>query len=146
MTMLDPQADIDAVLAEAESLAHEAAGHLDTQGDVGESYEEDAATAQLDRAVAGEAGKEPLKRILAIRVPVIVRLAKRNMRLSEVLHLSAGSIVEFDRPFDAELDLMVNNQVIGTGQAVKAGEKFGLRIVNIRTVREKINALAEQDG
>lgn len=143
--MLDPQADIDAVLAEAESLAHEAAGHLDTQVEVGESYDDDAATAQLDRAVAAEAEDEPLKRILAIRVPVIVRLAKRNMRLSEVLHLSAGSIVEFDRPFDAELDLMVNNQVIGTGQAVKAGEKFGLRILNIRPVREKINALAEQD-
>jgi len=144
--MLDPQADIDAVLAEAESLAHEAAGHLDTQVDVGESYDEDVATARLDRAVAADAGGEPLKRILAIEVPVIVRLAKRNMRLSEVLHLSAGSIVEFDRSFDAELDLMVNNQVIGTGQAVKAGEKFGLRILNIGTIREKINALADQDG
>lgn len=144
--MLDPQADIDAVLAEAESLAHEAAGHLHTEGEVGESYGEDAAAARLDRAVAAEAGGEPLKRILAIKVPVIVRLAKRNMGLSEVLHLSVGSIVEFDKPFDAELDLMVNNEIIGTGQAVKAGEKFGLRIMNIVTIREKISALAEQDG
>ncbi len=144
--MLDPQADIDAVLAEAESLAQQAAGHLDTEAEVDASYDENAATAHLDRAVAAEDGGEPLKRILAIRVPVIVRLAKRNMRLSDVLRLSVGSIVEFDRPFDAELDLMVNNQVIGAGQAVKAGEKFGLRILNIRTVREKISALAEQDG
>ena len=144
--MLDPQADIDAVLAEAESLAHEAAGQLDTEGEVGESYDEDAAAARLDRAVAAGAGAEPLKRILALEVPVIVRLAKRKMGLFEVLHLSVGSIVEFDRPFDAELDLMVNNEIIGTGQAVKAGEKFGLRILNIGTIREKITALAEHDG
>jgi flagellar motor switch protein FliN/FliY len=146
MTMLDPQADIDAVLAEAESLAHEAAGHLDTEAVLSEADDEDAAAAQLDRAIAAEAEGEPLKRILVIEVPVIVRLAKRKMRLSEVLRLSAGSIVEFDKPFDAELDLMVNNKVIGTGQAVKAGEKFGLRILNIRTIREKISALADQDG
>ena len=143
--MLDPQADIDAVLAEAESLAHEAAGHLDTEAEAVESYDEDAAS-QLDRVVAAEAEGEPLKRILAIEVPVIVRLARRNMRLSEVLRLTAGSIVEFEKPFDAELDLLVNDQVIGTGQAVKAGEKFGLRILHIRTIREKINALADQDG
>ena len=145
MAMLDPQADIDAVLAEAESLAQEAAGQLHTEGEVGESYDEDAAAARLDRAVTAEAGGEPLKRILALEVPVIVRLAKRKMGLSEVLHLSVGSIVEFDKPFDAELDLMVNNEIIGTGQAVKAGEKFGLRILNIGTIREKINALAEHD-
>jgi len=143
--MLDAQADIDAVLAEAESLAREAAGQLDTEGEVGESHDEDAAAAQLDRAVAAEARGEPLRRILAIQVPVIVRLAKRNMGLSEVLRLSVGSIVEFDKPFDAELDLMVNNEIIGAGQAVKAGEKFGLRIFNIGTIREKINALADRD-
>ena len=143
VAMADPQADIDAVLAEAEALAHEAAGQLDADGKVGESYDEDAIAAQLDRAVAAQSSGEPLKRILKIRVPVIVRLAKRYLKLSEVLNLSAGSIVEFDKPFDAELDLMVNNEVIGSGHAVKTGEKFGLRIVSIGTIRDKINALAD---
>jgi len=142
--MADPQADIDAVLAEAEALAQEAAGQLHSDGGPGESYDEDVAAARLDWAVSDEAADGPLRRILTIEVPVIVRLAKRKMGLAEVLNLSVGSIVEFDKPFDAELDLMVNNETIGTGQAVKAGEKFGLRILNIRSIREKINALADR--
>jgi flagellar motor switch protein FliN/FliY len=66
------------------------------------------------------------------------------MRLSDILGLSIGSIIEFDNCFDAELELVVNNECIGLGQAVKVGEKFGLRVTGIGTMHEKIGALAGQ--
>jgi flagellar motor switch protein FliN/FliY len=135
--MAEPQIDIDTVLAEAEALAREANDRVGAAPAAPPAEAED-----LDQAVARQAGK-PLDRVLKLEVPVIVRLAQRAMRLSDILGLSIGSIIEFDNPFDAELELVVNNECIGRGQAVKVGEKFGLRVTGIGTLREKIGALAK---
>ena len=80
-------------------------------------------------------------RILRLSVPVIVRLAERTMPMSEILGITTGSIIEFEKPADSELDLMINNKCIGIGQAVKVGENFGLRVTAIGTVRERIQAM-----
>jgi len=57
-------------------------------------------------------------------LPVIVKLAERKMPLSNIVGLAAGAILEFDKPSDSPLDLMINNKSIGLGQAVKVGENF----------------------
>jgi len=80
-------------------------------------------------------------RILRLAVPVIVRLAQRTMPMSEILGITTGSIIEFEKPADSELDLMINNKCIGSGQAVKVGENFGLRVTSIGTVRQRIQAM-----
>lgn len=91
---------------------------------------------------AGQAfSQEDLTRILSIEVPIIVQLSQRTMPLSEILNLTTGSIIEFDKPADSELELRVNNKCVGSGQAVKVGENFGLRVVRIGTLRERIQAL-----
>lgn len=153
--MADFQTDIDAVLAEAEALATEAGGtdtsvvdqppdrqHTDTTHHT--AY--DTATDTAYRPAAPDAQQQPqgpLDRVLKLKVPVIVRLAERKMRLSEILGISAGAIIEFETAFDAALDLLVNNKQVGQGQAVKVGEKFGLRVLTIGSVRDKVDALAE---
>ncbi len=83
-----------------------------------------------------------LRRILDLVVPVIVRLAEQDMPVKKVLDLKLGSILEFDKPFEAELDLIVANHRIGKGQAVKVGENFGLRATRIGKIQETIRALA----
>ena len=49
--------------------------------------------------------------------------------------------MEFDRGVNEELDLMVNNRKIGTGQAVKIGEHFGLRVAFIGDAKQRIASL-----
>ncbi len=78
------------------------------------------------------ASPEQLRRIEPISVPVVVQLAERTMRLEKVLDISVGTIIEFEKLADSELDLLVNNKPIGTGNAVKCGENFGLRIIHIQ--------------
>ncbi|MBL8760152.1 MAG: FliM/FliN family flagellar motor switch protein [Phycisphaerae bacterium] len=80
--------------------------------------------------------------ILKLEVPIVVRIGERDMRLHEVLALAAGAIVEIPKLADAELDLMVNNQVIGNGTAVKVGEKFGILVTFVGTQAERARALA----
>jgi flagellar motor switch protein FliN len=86
-----------------------------------------------------------LSAVLRLEVPVIVRLGERSMGLSEVLVLAPGAIIELPKNVNAELDLLVNNKQVGTGVAVKVGENFGIRISYIGDVRERIEAMREDD-
>ena len=154
--MADSQTDIDAVLAEAEALATEAAGADTSVADQPPDRQHTTHHTAYDTAIdtadtayrpaapdAQQQPQGPLDRVLKLKVPVIVRLAERKMRLSEILAVSAGAIIEFEKPFDATLDLLVNNKQVGQGQAVKSGENFGLRILTIGSLHDKVDALAE---
>lgn len=85
--------------------------------------------------------QDHLERILRLEVPVIVQLAERRMPLREIMGLTTGAIIEFEKPSDADLELMINNKRIGHGQPVKVGENFGLRVSRIESVRDRIKAL-----
>jgi flagellar motor switch protein FliN len=82
-----------------------------------------------------------LQRILAIKVPLIVKIAEKRMRIGEILKLSLGSVVQFEKDAYQHVDLMVNNSTIGLGQPVKVGEKFGLKITQIGDISEMIRSL-----
>lgn len=84
-----------------------------------------------------------LARIMNLSVPVIVRLAQRRLDLQEVMRLGNGSILEFFKSFDEPLELLVNNKLIGMGEAVKVGENFGLRITQIGDVKAVIKSMGE---
>ena len=82
-----------------------------------------------------------LDRILRLKVPLIVRLAERKMHCSEVLRLGSGAIIEFSKSSEQPLELLVNNIVIGLGEAVKVGENFGLRIRQVGDTKQIVEAL-----
>jgi flagellar motor switch protein FliN len=82
-----------------------------------------------------------VQRILKLRVPVIVKLAERKMSTAEVLRLGLGAIIEFSKPSNDPLDMMINNSLIGRGEAVKVGENFGLRIQAIGTPQQLVSAM-----
>ncbi len=82
-----------------------------------------------------------LEAILKLEVPIIVRLGERTMSISEVMALLPGSIIELRKSSESELDLMVNNKVIGCGGAMKVGENFGIRINYIGNLTDRIMAM-----
>ena len=63
------------------------------------------------------------------------------MPLRDIIDLMPGTIIEFPKHSDEELELVVNNKAIGTGNAVKIGENFGIRIPYIGDLQERIAAL-----
>lgn len=82
-----------------------------------------------------------LDRVLAIELPMVVLLARKRMRLEEILKLVPGAVLEFDKPVTDPLDLLVNEQVIARGDTVKVGEKFGLQIREVASPKETIRAM-----
>jgi len=75
--------------------------------------------------------------LLRIEVPVVVTLASKKQPVSQIISLGPGSIISFDKPCDQLLDLEVGGQQIAAGEAVKIGDKFGLRINSITMPDER---------
>jgi flagellar motor switch protein FliN/FliY len=69
--------------------------------------------------------------LLKIRVPVRVTLAAQRKSIQEIIELGPGSIVRFEKTCEEPLELTVGDRQIATGEVVKVGDKFGLRIGGI---------------
>jgi flagellar motor switch protein FliN len=69
--------------------------------------------------------------LLRVRVPVVVTLAEKKQTLGRILEMGPGQIIQFDKSCEETLDLEASNCKIASGEAVKVGDKFGLRITSI---------------
>lgn len=98
-----------------------------------------AATAVLDDETRERL--EKLQRLMKIKIPLIVCLAEKHMSLEGILNLAEGSLIQFEKTAESMLELMVNNRVIGYGEAVKIGENFGLQVKQICDPRQTIEHL-----
>ena len=85
-----------------------------------------------------------IQTILKLKVPLLVTVGERFLPVDDVLALGPGAIIEMERSADSDLILMVNNKTIGTGEAVKVGENFGVRINQIDSAKERITAMANE--
>lgn len=102
---------------------------------------ETIANAKSAESLAELSRDDEITRILGLSVPVSVILAGRDMTVLSILNLKCGSILEFEKSCEDELELNVADRTIGHGQAVKVGENFGLRVTDIGTIRERIDAM-----
>ena len=69
--------------------------------------------------------------LLKIQVPVSVELASKKETLQEVIGLAPGSIIKFDKGCEEMLRLLVGENAVAVGEAVKVGEKFGFRVTSM---------------
>jgi flagellar motor switch protein FliN len=79
--------------------------------------------------------------LLRIQVPVVVTLAQKRQPLGRVIELGPGSIIHFDKSCEEMLDLEVGGLPVAHGEAVKVGDKFGLRITSIILPGERFQPL-----
>jgi flagellar motor switch/type III secretory pathway protein FliN len=75
--------------------------------------------------------------LLRIEVPVIVTLAENRLPLHRIIDLGPGSMIQFDKSCEDMLALSVGDRRVAEGEAVKVGDKFGLRITSIVLPEER---------
>ncbi len=78
-----------------------------------------------------------IRSMLQISVPVAVELATTKQPVSRILSLGPGSIIQFDRNCDQPLTLRIGNQAMAQGEAVKVGDKFGIKIISMALPHER---------
>jgi len=92
-------------------------------------------TSAAATALASPLGIEALpgyaKSLLRIKVPVIVTLAAKKQPVGRIVELGPGSIIQFDKSCEEMLQMHVNDHVIAEGEAVKVGDKFGIRLTSL---------------
>ncbi len=84
--------------------------------------------------------------LLRIRVPVVVTLAENRQPLRRILELGPGSIIQFDKSCEETLSLSVGQHVVAQGEAVKVGDKFGLRITSMILPDERFQQVRPPAG
>ena len=81
-------------------------------------------------------------RMLAeIPLRVSVEVGSTALRLSELMDLSEGSVVELDRQAHELLDIMVNGTLVAKGEVVTVNGRFGIRVVDVVATEARLAGL-----
>lgn len=84
---------------------------------------------------------EFLQRILELPLTLTVVLSEKTLRVEDVVGIKQGDVIEFDRAVNTPLTVEVHGQAIARGNAVKLGEKFGLKLTAIVPPEQAVQAM-----
>ena len=84
-------------------------------------------------------GDQPVGFDVSMQVPLqlTAELGARRMALADILKIGTGSIVELDRSTSDPVDVLAAGTLIGRGEIVAIGDRFGVRVTELagRTTR-----------
>jgi flagellar motor switch protein FliN/FliY len=69
--------------------------------------------------------------LMNVSLAVTAELGRCTMRVSDVLKIGRGSIVELDRLAGAPIDVLVNARLIARGEVVAIDDRFGVRVTEV---------------
>ncbi len=101
---------------------------------------EDLLQSLADQA-RGSAGERNIDMVLDIPLEVSVELGRNKMPISDLLRLGQGSVVELNKLAGEPLDVLVNGRLVARGEVVVMHDKFGVRLTDIISPRERIEQL-----
>ena len=76
-----------------------------------------------------------------VPLQVTVELGRTKKSIREILEFSTGSIIELDKLAGEPVDIHVNGQLTAKGEVVVIDENFGVRITEIVSPLERVQAL-----
>jgi len=83
--------------------------------------------------------------LLRIQIPVVVTLAQKRQALNRITELGPGAIIQFEKSCEETLELDVGGHAVAVGDAVKVGDKFGLRITSMILPGERFETVASSN-
>jgi flagellar motor switch protein FliN/FliY len=94
----------------------------------------------LAPTVAGSVGSQEmnLNLILDVAVTLTLEVGRTQMPVRELLQLAPGAVVELDRLAGEPLDVLVNGVRIARGEVVVVNEKFGIRLTDVVSAKERM--------
>ncbi len=82
---------------------------------------------------ATTAHSDPMALLRDVEVELTLEIGRKRMRIADVVKLGPGRTVELDKLAGEPLELLVNGRIIGRGEAVVVGDRYGIRITEIVT-------------
>ncbi len=84
-----------------------------------------------------KSGSGDLDFIMDIPLEVTVELGRTTMPIFDLLQLGQGSIVELSKVAGDPLEILVNKKLIARGEVVVVNEKFGIRLTDVVSTKER---------
>lgn len=85
--------------------------------------------------------REHIALLRDVPLEITVELGRTSRRISEILDLTPGSVIELDQLVGEPLDILVNGQHIAKGEVVVIDENYGIRVTDILNQSKKLNKL-----
>ena len=82
------------------------------------------------RRIASPASLELLQ---DVEVEITLEIGRRRLRIADVLKLSTGQTLELAKAAGEPLDIFVNGRLLGRGEAIVIGDRYGVRITEVAT-------------
>lgn len=76
-----------------------------------------------------------------VPLQVSVEVGRARILLRDLLQMGEGYVVELDKLAGEPLDLYVNSRLIARGEAVKVGDKFGIKLTEVVSQSDRIEHL-----
>lgn len=90
----------------------------------------------------GHSQAQTLDFILDVTLQVTVEVGRARMTIQDLLQLGQGSVVELEKLAGEPLDVYINGKAVARGEAVIVNEKFGVRLTDIISPDDRVDALA----
>jgi flagellar motor switch protein FliN/FliY len=73
-----------------------------------------------------------------VDVKLTVEIGSTSLTLRELLALGESSVIELDRQANELLDVLVYGTLIGRGEVVMVGDRFGVRMTELVTPEKRV--------
>ncbi|HZZ64190.1 MAG TPA: flagellar motor switch protein FliN [Candidatus Baltobacteraceae bacterium] len=78
-------------------------------------------------------GERNVDLMMNLPVELTAELGSCTLRLSDLLELGNGSVIELNTGVSAPIDLLANGKPIARGEIVAVGDQFGIHITHVLT-------------
>ena len=76
-----------------------------------------------------------------IPVTLSAEVGRSVLKIKDLLRLTEGSVVEFDRLAGESIDVCVNSTIIAKGEVVVINERYGIRLTQVLDAVERIRKI-----
>ena len=125
-----PEEDTPAEEASAEDASGGEGTAEDILAEIPEGDKQDAFDADEDPGDVTHTARD-LSAVYDVPVQVSAVLGKATMRVSQLLKLGRGAVVELDRKVGEAIDIYVNNRLVARGEVVVVEDRLGVTMTEI---------------
>lgn len=106
------------------------------QDNVTQMSDHKAAASEAGLGSSPEAGN--LNMLMDIPVTVSMELGRTRLSIKDLLSLNAGAVIELQRLASEPMEILVNGTLVAHGEAVRVGERYGVRLTSVVNAGERI--------